>query len=110
MSQPNIKEIEWAISELLQQESSFTVYARLADLCAVREYLSKEDETLEPLTRQTLSAQVEPMSFSGGSEFLQLVSRKDQMAVWDIIDELMDTLKVVNPKVYDSVMRKIDKI
>ena len=32
MSAPNLKEIEWAISELEKEESSFPVYAKLANL------------------------------------------------------------------------------
>ena len=36
MSAPNLKEIEWAIHELEQEESSFPVYAKLANLYTVR--------------------------------------------------------------------------
>ena len=36
MPKPNLKEIEWAISELEQEESSFPVYAKLANLYTVR--------------------------------------------------------------------------
>ena len=36
MSAPNLKEIEWAIQELEQEESSFPVYAKLANLYTVR--------------------------------------------------------------------------
>ena len=43
----------------------------------------------------------------GESEFLQAVKGKDPSSVWKIIDDLMDTLKMVNPRVFDGVMRKI---
>lgn len=46
----------------------------------------------------------------GDSDFLRAVSGKDSAAAWDVMDELMDTLKVVNGKAYDSVMRKISNI
>ena len=36
MSAPNLKEIEWAIQELEKGESSFPVYAKLANLYTVR--------------------------------------------------------------------------
>ena len=36
MSAPNLKEIEWAIHELEKEESSFPVYAKLANLYTVR--------------------------------------------------------------------------
>ena len=43
----------------------------------------------------------------GESDFLQAVKGKDPAAVWAIMDELMDTLKMVNERVYNSFMRKI---
>lgn len=41
------------------------------------------------------------------SEFGKLAERRGIDAVFDVIDELMDTLQIVNPRLYDSVSRKI---
>lgn len=46
----------------------------------------------------------------GKSDLLQAIAGKDLAALWDVMDELMDTLHVVNAKVYDSVMRKIRQV
>ncbi len=106
MSRPNIKEIDWAISELLQQESSFRTYSRLADLYAVRDRL-REGQNANMENEPT----AQPISDrSGTSEFLQAVSEKDQEKVLLIMDELMETLRVVNPRVYDSVLHKIARL
>ena len=43
----------------------------------------------------------------GESDFLCEVKNRDPDAVWEIIDDLMDTLHTVNPRVYEGVMRKI---
>lgn len=43
----------------------------------------------------------------GESDFLHAVQGKDPAAMWAVMDELMETLKMVNPRVYDGVMRKI---
>ena len=43
----------------------------------------------------------------GDSDFLLAVSGKDPAKAWTVVDELMDTLSLVNRKVYDSVLRKI---
>lgn len=32
----------------------------------------------------------------------------DSNTAWSIVDELMDTLSVVNPKLYKGVLRKIE--
>lgn len=44
----------------------------------------------------------------GDSEFLQAIKDKDPADVWAVMDELMDTLHMVNERVYNGVMRKID--
>lgn len=57
----------------------------------------------------------EPVSYAppetvgnyGSSDFLQAIQGKDPASVWPVIDELMDTLKIVNERVYNGVMRKI---
>lgn len=43
----------------------------------------------------------------GRSDFLQAVAGKDSAAMWAVMDELMDTLKMVNGRVYDGIMRRI---
>ena len=41
------------------------------------------------------------------SEFAQIVNGMDQERLMPLIDELMQTLQVVNPRLYDSVIRKL---
>lgn len=43
----------------------------------------------------------------GDSDFLQAVAGKSAADMWAFMDELMDTLKMVNPRVYNGVMRRI---
>ena len=46
----------------------------------------------------------------GDSEFLLAVAGKDPAKAWTVVDELMDTLAMVNSKVYNSVMQKIKRV
>ncbi len=43
----------------------------------------------------------------GSSDFLLAIQGKDPGAMWRIMDELMDTLKMVNERIYNGIMRKI---
>lgn len=43
----------------------------------------------------------------GDSDFLEKISGMYQEDAWQIMDELMDALMVVNPRLYDGVMRKL---
>ena len=50
-----------------------------------------------------------PAKEYGDSDFLRAVARVDPARAWEVMDELMDSLKVVNERVYNSVMRKLEK-
>lgn len=47
------------------------------------------------------------VEIDGDSEFARAVDGKDQHAVLPVIDELMQTLKVIQPKLYNAVMDKL---
>lgn len=105
------KEINAEIARLEYVESSYPNYAKLADLYIIRDRM--EGNAAKPLAyEQSYSAAPAAVSagITGDSDFLRMVSDKDQQKAWDIMDELMDTLKVVNQRTYDSVMRKISAI
>ena len=48
--------------------------------------------------------------FSGGSEFLDVVSGKDQTAAWQIVDGHMRRMKEVNPRVYNIIIEKMRQL
>lgn len=109
MAAPNLKEIEWAIHELENEESSESRYSFLAALYTCRKEMLGEDRT-QIATYSRASGPVETLSLYGDSEFLQAVDGKDPADAWKVMDELMDTLRVVNSRVYESVMRKMRQL
>lgn len=49
------------------------------------------------------------IEYNSGTEFARAINGKDPAKVWGIIDELMDgTLKVINPKLYNGVLRQVE--
>lgn len=65
----------------------------------------------QPETQIDISGEDQEQDFVGDygdSEFLQAVSGRESSETWHIMDELMETLKIVMPKLYDGVMRQID--
>jgi len=50
---------------------------------------------------------VETIQRYGDSEFLEVVEGKPIDGVMLIMDELMDSMRVLQPRIYDSVMRKV---
>lgn len=108
MSVPNLKEIEWAISELENEESSFSNYAKLAALYAVRDkMMPSTSRGYEAEYSMAAGPAPERIERYGDTEFLQAIAGKDMYDVVRVMDELMETLKAVNERAYTSVMRKI---
>lgn len=95
----SIEELDKSILELEQRDTTYVNCSKLADLYTVRDHLSGQ-QTKQPT----------PLSTSGDSEFLQAADGKDSVQMWKIMDELLETLKVVSPRAYDSVMRKIQAL
>lgn len=45
---------------------------------------------------------------SGGTEFLEFVNGKETEKVMSVMDELMEAVKTLHPRMYDGVLRKIE--
>ena len=104
------KEIDIEIARLEYGESSYPAYQKLANLYTIRNQMRQsEQRQQEPAPTYSLAAAPEPASTGryGDSEFLRDIEGKDQEEVFHIMDDLMDTLQVANPRVYNGVMRKI---
>ena len=43
----------------------------------------------------------------GDSEFYKAIKGKKPAEVWAVMDELMETIQVINPRLYDGVMREL---
>lgn len=113
MAAPNLKEIEWAIHELKQEESSKGNYILMASLLRCR------DEMLgvspEPqIAAYSQAAPPVPVSATldiyGDSDFLRTVSGKDPADAWAVMDGHMENLRAVNPRAYEGVMERLRRI
>lgn len=51
-----------------------------------------------------------PLDLSGRSDFIRALNGKEENKVWEIMDDLMESLKVVNPRAYNSIMAKLEEL
>lgn len=112
-------EIRKEIARLEYEESSYSNYAKLADLYVIRNKMQEDERGGRSMRVSTYSGDPAPaiqteapqtVGSYGDSDFLRAVAGKYPSRVWPIIDELMDTLAIVNAKVYNSVMQKIQRM
>lgn len=106
------KEIDIEIARLEYGESSYPAYAKLATLYTIKNQMQKQEPEMQNRTYEqaysAASAEI-PVEVGryGDSDFLREIEGRDQEDVFRIMDDLMDTLQVANPRVYNGVMRKI---
>ena len=102
------KEIDIEIARLEYGESSYPAYAKLANLYTIRNQMQKrEAKDYEQSYSAAPANYALAADLYGDSDFLRAIEGKDPRDAWEIMDDLMDTLHTVNPRVYDGVMRKI---
>lgn len=109
MSAPNLKEIEWAIAELEKEESSFPLYAKLANLYTVRDKMTGGSIQKPQIAAYSEAARPEAFVLGryGDSEFLKAAEGKDPALVLSALDDLMSAIQMVRPNAYTNVMRAI---
>lgn len=111
MSAPNLKEIEWAISELEKEDSSKSGYILLAALYTCRDAMLGSPSARPQIAAYSEAAPAaEALGQYGDSDFLRAVAGANQAAAWGVMNELMETLQVINRRAYESVMRKLRNI
>lgn len=92
----DLETIEREISELETRETSYNLCERLAWLYIVRDHLKPQ--------ARTNSALVPEM---GGSDFLKLASGTKCTELLGIIDEHLETVRLLYPKTYEGIMDRV---
>lgn len=114
------KEVAQAIEECLREPVTGNKRAVLADLIIIQDYLFGEPtrarETQQtPIPMQSYSAppieQAETyIQTDGGSEFLKAVDGRKADKVWKLIDELVEAVKILHPRMYTTFIDKVQDL
>ena len=113
------KEIAQAIEECLREPVTGNKRAVLADLIIIQDYLFGEptqaQEAPQPMPMQSYSTppteQVETyIETSGDSEFLKSVDGRKADKVWKLIDELVEAVKILHPRMYTTFIDKVQDL
>ena len=113
------KEIAQALEECMREPVTGNKRAVLADLIIIKDYLFGEpmqaQEATQPIPMQSYSAppmeQVETyIETSGDSEFLKAVDGRKADKVWKLIDELVEAVKILHPRMYTTFIDKVQDL
>lgn len=102
------KELLQAIEECEQEPVTAAKIGKLADFYIIYDHLFGEPKydhySYENQTENTI------IYTDGGTEFLNAVNGKKSEKVLNVIDELMQAVKTLHPRMYDRVLEKISDI
>ena len=113
------KEVAQAIEECMHEPVTGNKRAVLADLIIIQDYLFgkpvQAQEVPQPMPMQSYSAppveQVEKINEAkGDSEFLRAVDGRKADKVWKLIDELVEAVKILHPRMYTTFIDKVQDL
>lgn len=103
-----LREVEEAICEMESvPDANFETCRKLAVFYILRDYMGG---TLPFSGYSAADGPQEKIERHGETEFLEIVAGRDPVGVWSVLDELMSTLQITNPRLYDGVMRRLDAV
>jgi hypothetical protein len=80
---------------------------KLAAFYTILDHLDEEKEPPEKQSFSGYSFASNAVNIDSESEFAQAIRGKPQSEVWPVIDELMATIKLMNERLYNGVLRKL---
>lgn len=114
------KEVAQAIEQCMQEPVTGNKRSVLADLIIIQDYLFGEPTRAQevpqiPTPMQSYSAppmeQVEIyVETNGDSEFLKAVNGRKAERVWPLINELVEAVKILHPRMYTTFIDKVQDL
>ena len=92
------------IQELEGSPQSYQNCEKLATFYLIYDHLYSQKDAPEVRTSQEVT-----IGQHGDSEFLQAAAGTEAAKAWEIIDELMEILKRLQPRLYNSVLNQLQK-
>ena len=98
-------ELHAAIEELLSGKHSIQNCEKLASIYTILDHLYPDNNIDKGYS---FDNGVDVFGAYGNSEFLRLIEAKKIEDVMPVIDELVETIQVLNPRLYASFIRKLE--
>jgi hypothetical protein len=97
------QELENAISQLEQLPPTLSNCEKLATYYTIYDHNYGEQP-------QTFFSSNSNVDIYGDNPIVQAVNGKDQVKVWDVIQELMEAIQVLAPNLYEATIEKLNNI
>ncbi len=109
------QDLQEAIAECEgQRNPTANTCIKLAAFYTIKEHLFPDEKPAYSFAPAPISTEfkdvekpLDLVDYKGESEFAQAIHGLPNDIAWSIMDELMSTLAVINPKLYNGIMRKV---
>ena len=105
------KDLQEAIAECQgQRNPNANTCIKLAAFYTIRRELFGEGKDAGPLPGYSYAMQTEsePMIMNDSdSEFARVIDVRPQAEIWPLMDEMMDTIHAIHPRLYSAVMDRL---
>lgn len=103
------RDLEEAIAECIgQRNPTASTAVKLAAFYTIRREMYGKQE--EPATGYSFASQPENYStveINGDSDFARTIRGRRQEDVWPVVDELVQTVRAIYPRLYAAMMREL---
>lgn len=107
------KEVAQAIQECMREPVTGSKRSVLADLIIIQDYLFGEpmrqqeaQQSYSTPPQEQVEVQV-IVEANGDSEFLRAIDGKKADRAWNLMNELVEAVKILHPSMYDAFIDKI---
>ena len=112
------KEVAQAIEECMREPVTGNKRAVLADLIIIQDYLfgepARAQEVPQPMQSYAAQQNLEQVEIyvdtNGDSEFLKAVDGRKAERVWNLMDELVEAVKILHPRMYSTFIDKVQDL
>lgn len=106
------RDLDEAIAECQgQRNPNASTCLKLAAFYTIKQHMfgkgEQQEHFDEPVSSYSFSAGDDVIKYESETEFGKMVSGRKASEVMPILDELIETLKIINPRLYDAAMRKL---
>lgn len=104
------KDLQEAIAECEgQRNPTANTCIKLAAFYAIKQHMFPDSTTAPNLPSYSYSGPPSPeyIEYDSGTEFSDLINGKKMEDILPVVDDIMSTISVVNPKLYASAIRAL---
>lgn len=104
-------DLQEAIAECQgQRNPNASTCIKLAAFLTIRRELFGEEKEAGPLPGYSYAMQTDPeptIMNDSGSEFARLINGRPQDEIWPLMDEMLDTIHAIHPRLYNAVLARL---